>query len=112
MKCSFALSFLLVCFAIGSSAESNQHLRSVTVASEDVTSARDATIPDIPRELKKAKGNAKKASGNNKPKTAKGLETVSPSSKPSSRPSSQPSFRPSSQPQPTGCDRDVINRIC
>lgn len=91
-------------------------MRSVTVSSEDVTSARDATVPDISRKLKKAKGAAKEPKvpkGENKvPKSAKDLETVSPSSKPSPQPSSRPSPQPSSQPQPTGCDGDAINRRC
>ena len=118
MKFSFALSSLLVGSALGSSnAESNQHLlRSVTASSvtseqEDITSIHHATIPDIPRVLKKAKGTAKEpkapkstkkpkvpkgaAAPGKEPKSAKGsgtAVTASPSAQTTSQTTSQPSL--------------------
>ena len=72
-------STTLVLFLIGSSVassdESTQRLHSVSMTSEDVASAHDATtVPDVPRELKKAKGTAKDPkSGKKVSKSSKAL---------------------------------------
>ena len=99
---------LLVGSATSSFIKSTQNLHSVTVTSEDITSAYDAIIPDIPRVLKN-KASAKEPkvpkSGNKKePKVSKSRKKkVSKSNKvfvtasPSTQQTLQPSLQPTNQ---------------